>query len=138
MEKPKDLFVKDLMTRDPLTINPNLTLEQTQKIFKERAFRHLPVMEGDQLVGIISQTDFEKILEGAQLMKKNDEEISSLLIKTRVEKIMTRHPFTVPPETPVEEVMEIFYKDQFHAMPVMDHGKLIGIVSHHDVFYYIM
>lgn len=71
-------------------------------------------------------------------MGKNDEKINSLLNDTRVEKIMTRHPFTIPPDTPVEEVMEIFYKDQFHAIPVIDHGKLMGIVSHHDVFYYIM
>ena len=137
MEVTIDL-VKDLMTRDPLTIDPQSTLKQTQSIFDQHTFRHLPVMDGDQLVGIISQTDFEKILEGAQLMGKNDEKINSLLNDTRVEKIMTRHPFTIPPDTPVEEVMEIFYKVQFHAIPVIDHGKLMGIVSHHDVFYYIM
>lgn len=63
MEVTIDL-VKDLMTRDPLTIDPQSTLKQAQSIFDQHTFRHLPVMEGDQLVGIISQTDFEKILKG--------------------------------------------------------------------------
>jgi CBS domain-containing membrane protein len=64
-------------------------------------------------------------------------DIDKLYEKTCAERIMTRNPFTVPPDTQVVEVMEIFSKEMFHAVPVLDKGKLVGIVSHHDVMYYI-
>ena len=138
METGKALLVKDVMTKDPLTITPTQTLTEVKDIFKKHSFRHLPVIDGNQLVGILSETDFEKILEGARLTQRGKEEMDFLLRETPVQRIMTPHPFTVPPDTPVEEVMEVFYKDRFHAIPVMDHGQLVGIVSQHDVFYYIM
>ena len=138
METGKTLLVQDVMTKEPLTIPPTHTLDMVMEIFKKHSFRHLPVMEGGQLVGILSETDFEKILEGAKLTQRGKEEMDFLLRETPVQRVMTTHPFTVPPDTPVEEVMEVFYKDRFHAIPVIDHGKLVGIVSQHDVFYYIM
>lgn len=138
MDAEKTLLVKDVMTKKPLTITPTNSLQEVSEVFKKHSFRHLPVMDNKQLVGIMSETDFEKILEGARLNHRGPEEMDFLLRETPVQRVMTTHPFTVPPDTPVEEVMEIFYKDKFHAIPVMDHGKLVGIVSQHDVFYYIM
>lgn len=132
------MVVSEVMTKEIHTISPEASLEDVKNIFENNIFRHLPVMSEEKLVGIISQTDFDKIMEGAQLAKKDEREISELLKETSVEKVMTKHPFTVPPDTPVEEVMEIFYQNHFHAIPVLDYSKLVGIVSHHDVFYYIL
>jgi len=131
-------LVTDFMTKNPRTISADLNLKELKGEFQNISFRHLPVMEGNKLVGIISKTDFEKILEGARLGNNSQEDIEKILKSTKVEKVMTRNPFSVPPDTPLKEVAEVFHQNVFHAIPVMENGKLVGIISHHDIFYYVM
>lgn len=129
--------VSDLMTSDIETIAPTLTLKELGKLYSTRHFRHLPILDGGKLVGIISRTDYDKIMVGLQLAHRSEEEIDDILSNTLVAKLMTRDVKTVAPSMSVEEVMKIFRDVSFHALPVMQGEELVGIISHHDVFYYI-
>ena len=121
------------------TVSTNQTLSTVKEVFDHHIFRHLPVMEGSKLVGIISQTDFEKILLGTKLAYENSQiEQQGILSRITVEQAMTRNPFTVPSSTPLEEVFEIFTKDVFHAVLVVDEGRLVGIVTSVDVLHHLM
>jgi CBS domain-containing protein len=102
-----------------------------------RHFRHLPVLDNGQLVGIISRTDYDQVMVGLQLAHRSEEEIDEILETTFASKLMTVDVKTVTPDTTTEQVMKIFRDVSFHALPVMEDGKLVGIISHHDVFYYV-
>ncbi|MEQ9301085.1 MAG: CBS domain-containing protein [Cyclobacteriaceae bacterium] len=130
-------LVSHLMTSNIETIAPDLTLKALGQFLSTRHFRHLPVLEDGSLVGIISRTDYEQVMVGLQLAHRSDAEIDEILATTPVSKLMTKDVRTVTPHTTTEEVMKIFRDVSFHALPVMDDGKLVGIISHHDVFYYV-
>ncbi|MGI9545396.1 MAG: CBS domain-containing protein [Cyclobacteriaceae bacterium] len=134
-----NLMVSDVMTSQLKTVSINQTLSAVKEIFEHHIFRHLPVMDGAKLVGIISHTDFEKILLGTKLAYEDSQfNQQSILSRITAEQAMTRNPFTVPPDTPLEEVSEIFSKDVFHAIPIVDHGELVGIVTNHDLLKHLL
>ncbi len=130
-------LVSHLMTPNIETIAPDLTLKSLGELLSTRHFRHLPVVQNGQLVGIISRTDYDKVMVGLQLAHRSDTEISDILKSTPVSKVMTKDVQTVTPSTTTEEVMKVFREVSFHALPVMEDNKLVGIISHHDVFYYV-
>lgn len=126
------------MTKNLKTIPPTQKLDKVKKLFKANTFRHLPVVESKKLIGIISHTDFRKIMLGIDLAFENDtRKKDEILSKIEVREAMTPHPYTVEPTTTVRRVMDIFKQELFHAIPVVEDGKLVGIVSQHDVFYYL-
>jgi len=132
-------LVRDIMSTQLKTVSPNQTLLEVKEIFDHHLFRHLPVVENQKLAGIISKTDFEKILLGTKLAYNNSEvKQKNILSRITVEKAMTRNPFTVPADTPLEDVSEIFSKDTFHAIPVVDHEELVGIVTSMDLLNHFM
>ncbi len=130
-------LVSHLMTSNIETISPDLTLKELGQLLSTRHFRHLPVVQDGKLVGIISRTDYDKVLVGLQLAHRSDTEIDEILATTPVSRLMTRDVKTVTPSTTAQQVMKIFREVSFHALPVMEDDKLIGIISHHDVFYYV-
>jgi CBS domain-containing protein len=130
-------LVSHLMTSDIETIAPDLTLKALGQLLSTRHFRHLPVLDNGQLVGIISRTDYDQVMVGLQLAHRSEEEIDEILETTFASKLMTVDVKTVTPDTTTEQVMKIFRDVSFHALPVMEDGKLVGIISHHDVFYYV-
>ncbi|MEM8894299.1 MAG: CBS domain-containing protein [Bacteroidota bacterium] len=130
-------LVSHLMTTNIETIQPDLTLKSLGQLLSTRHFRHLPVLEDGELIGIISRTDYDKVMVGLQLAHRSETDIDDILKTTPVAKVMTKDVQTVTPSTTTEEVMKIFREVSFHALPVMDGGKLVGIISHHDVFYYV-
>ena len=131
-------LVSDLMTENITTVAPNVSLSSLGEMFRKIQFRHLPVLDDGELVGIVSRTDYDKIMLGFRLAKKDEGTIEDLSHQIPVSKVMTRDVATVTPYTTAEEVMKIFRQEKFHALPVLSEGgELVGIISHHDVFYYI-
>ena len=130
--------MKDVMSTNIKSVDPEMNMIEVQDLFKMYHFHHLPVLVEGSLVGIISHTDFLKIAEGIALVREYETfDEKKILSKVTVDRIMTRNPFTVPPDTAISEVAEVFSKEKFHAIPVMDKGELVGIISHHDINYYI-
>ncbi len=130
-------LVSHLMTSNIETIEPDLTLKELGQLLSTRHFRHLPVVQDGKLVGIISRTDYDKVLVGLQLAHRSDPETDEILATTPVSRLMTRDVKTVTPNTTAQQVMKIFREVSFHALPVIEDDKLVGIISHHDVFYYV-
>ncbi len=112
------------------TVKPNLTVYEAIRVMGERNIGSVLVMEGDQLVGILTERDYARkvVLKG---------KFSADMF---VYEIMTPHPglTTVEPATSIEECMEIITAKKVRHLPVMENGKLIGLISIGDVvFMYI-
>jgi len=120
------LTVKDVLDdkgRDLWTIAPEATVIDALKLMAEKSIGALVVMSGKKLVGIISERDYaRKVI----LLGKSS-------IDTRVKDIMTASVYYVHPETLTQECMALMTKNRIRHLPVIQEGKLIGLISIGDI-----
>lgn len=141
------LSVKDIMTRDLITVTPEMDIAQATKIILEKDINGVPVLDGDKLVGILCQSDLiaqQKkfpipslftLLDGIfplTSMKRLEKETKKIAATT-VAQAMSSDPFTVEPEMSIEDVATVMVNKNFHTLPVLDKGKLVGIVGKKDI-----
>ena len=123
--------VVDVMTTDPLTVTPTETIGQADELMNTKRIRQLPVVEGKELVGIVTDRDIRSFLSGSLL---EDPEAREKALNTMVSEIMTTEPLTVSPEDDLEEVVELLIEEKFGGIPVVDKSAgLVGIVTYVDV-----
>ena len=94
-------------------------------------------MKGKEVVGIISRTDINRLTFGA-LFHGQDGADEAILDMLTVSQVMTSKPKTVSSDTIIRDLAEIFVKEDFHALPVVDNGELKGIVTTTDVVKYFL
>lgn len=121
--------ISSIMVTDLVTINPDENLLAVKKIFDAHSFHHLPVVRFRKIVGIVSKTDFNHFTGGINHAGEN----THLLENTKVEDIMTKGLGKLEPDDRINVALEIFSKNWFHALPVVEHDELVGIVTTQDV-----
>lgn len=126
------MLVEDVMQRDVITVNPKTTLPEALRLAKGRGVRHLPVMDGPDLVGIVSDRDLKRAMASPATSLERHE-LHYLLEKVTMAEIMTRAVITVGPMLPVEEAARLMVKERISALPVTEQGKVVGIVTETDV-----
>lgn len=128
------LPVSGIMTRRIASVKPEDNLEHVRQIFERHGFHHIPVVEGSKLTGIVSYTDYLRIIHD-YFKDSADRSASEKLLQTlTVKDMMTENPVCLKPEDTVETALRVFRENQFHALPVTDeHGKLFGILTTYDV-----
>ena len=147
------LIVKDIMTRNIITVSPNTEIIDAAKLLLEERINGLPVVdEAGKLVGILCQSDLiaqqKKIpiptiftfLDGLiplTSMKHIEKEVQKIAACT-VAHAMTPNPVTVRSDTNIENVATLMVDKNFHTLPVVDDGKLVGIVGKEDVLKTLM
>lgn len=126
------MIVEDIMHRDVVTVGPDTMLPEAVDIAKARGIRHLPVVAGGELIGIVSDRDLKQALPSAATTLERHE-ATYLLSRLPVSKIMTRGVITIGPMFPVEEAARVMVSEKVSALPVTESGRLVGIVSETDV-----
>ncbi|MCS7059663.1 MAG: CBS domain-containing protein [Anaerolineae bacterium] len=130
---PKNL-VRDWMTPNPVTVGPKTTLPEAHKIMKERKFRRLPVVDdAGRLVGIVTLSDVREA-SPSPATTLSIFELNYLLAQLTVDKIMTHEVVTVAPDATIRDAANLMLKHEVGALPVMEHGKLVGIITESDIF----
>lgn len=121
------MIVDEIMTRKVITIKAGDTLYKAQELMVKNSIRHLPVVQGKELEGIITESD----IRGAFITKSiGNGKITVLDPKQMmVSDYMTRDPQTVGPETNVEDAALLIYRKKIGSIPVIDKNKLVGIIS---------
>lgn len=132
----KRIPVSQIMTPDVITVNLTTPLKEANETFFKEKVRHLPVVSGNKLVGILSQTDIMRISFGGNFDQSDaDEAIFDMLTINQVMKSSVK---TVSSDQSIREVAEIFTKAEYHALPVVDSEKLVGIVTTTDIIQYLI
>jgi CBS domain-containing protein len=142
------LKANDIMTRKVVTVSPETKIEEAGKLLLEYHYNGLPVVDQEGRVkGIISQEDLViqqrkfplpsvfTILDGVIPLhspRHLEKEIKKIAATT-VGEAMTPDPITIEPETTVEEIATLMVNKKIHTFPVVDHGKLVGIVGKEDI-----
>lgn len=120
------MLVKDVMRHPVFTVGPEVTLEDAYRFLLEKGIRHLPVVEGGRVVGIITDRDIR--LATSHLNPKGP-----CPGCTRVEEVMTRGVVTAHPLDPVEEAARVMRERKIGSLPVLEDGTLVGIVTGIDL-----
>ncbi|MCB0635345.1 MAG: CBS domain-containing protein [Lewinella sp.] len=129
--------ISTIMTRELTTVTEDATLAHVKKIFEKHHFHHLPVVkEGQRLVGIISKEDFSRTAYMVSL--NTGGKTFSKLEYTHIsaKSMMTTYPVFLEPEDTIDLAADIFLANKFHALPILDDGQLVGIVTTHDLIRY--
>jgi CBS domain-containing protein len=126
--------IREIMTTSLVTIKPDTPINVIQDIFRENDFHHLPVLEqGAKLVGIISKEDIFK-LSYVLSMQTTGRSYSVKEYQTLPARdIMTRFPLSLDPEDSIGLAADIFMANKFHALPIVEDGQLLGMVTTHDL-----
>jgi len=127
------MFVRNFMTKDPITVAKDATLPYTAELMKQHKLKRLPVMDQNELVGIITEKDVAKALPSpATTLSKY--EINYLTEKIRVADVMTKAVISVSPDTTVEEATMIMHEQDVGCLPVLEDGKLVGIITERNIY----
>lgn len=121
------------MTRKLIAVAPTDKLAEVKAIFDQHRIHHLPVVRYTTLVGIISKTDLHHFLRGL-LTSDNDHVIEqSRLSYYTAEDIMTTGVATLSSGDRINVALQVFLENLFHAIPVVDDGQLVGMLTTFDI-----
>jgi len=139
---------KDIMTKNIITVSPETEVTQAANLLLEKRINGVPVVNSiGELVGILCQSDliaqqksipipsFFTLLDGyisLTTSKRMDKEVEKIAA-TKVAEAMTADPVTVDPETEIEKIAALMVGKNYHTLPVIEAGKLVGILGKEDV-----
>lgn len=125
--------IKTIMSTNLITVNPSDKLTVVKELFEEHNIHHIPVVRFKEIVGIVSKTDFMHFLRG---FSRNEEDRFVNYARLRAytaEDIMTSGLAKLSSSERINVALEVFMTNRFHAIPVVDNGDLVGIVTTFDI-----
>lgn len=122
------MFVRLRMTANPFTVGPDNTIPQATAIMEQRRIRGLPVVRDGEVIGVLSRGDIDKA-SPSRATSLAAGEVNYLLSKLKVHQVMTRHPITIPSAALLEEAAVLMRDNKIEMLPVVDDGRLVGIIT---------
>ena len=134
----KGTQILEIMSTEVITLNQEDSLDTAEMIFKTNNIRHIPVVKEDAIIGMLSYTDLLRI-SFADAVYDDEETIDTIVYNMfTIEQVMAKKLVSVSSTTTIKKVAEILSKKEFHAIPVIDHEKLVGIVTTTDLINYLL
>ncbi|MHA7830486.1 MAG: CBS domain-containing protein [Flagellimonas sp.] len=130
--------VSKIMTKNLVTLSTKDDLVTAERLFKKHHIRHIPVVEGNEIKGILSHTDLMRI-SFADAIDEHEEVVDTIVYNMfTIPQVMVHDVVSVKSDATIKDVAEILSKREFHALPVVDEGKLVGIVTTTDLIRYFL
>jgi acetoin utilization protein AcuB len=134
VDREVTMLVRERMTQNPVTIPPDMSVTHALRLMRERKVHHLPVLDGHgKLIGIVSDKDLLHA-SPSPVTSLAIWEITDLLSRLKVEKVLTPKVITVPEDMPLEEAARIMADSGIGGLPVMRDNTLVGIITRVDLF----
>ena len=124
--------IKNYMNSDVITVETKMSIFEARSIMRKKRIKRLPVMNKGKLIGLVTKN---MILEASPSSGTSLDvwELNYLLTKMKVDDIMVKDPITIPPDYPLEDVILLGKKHGISGFPVVDNGKLVGIITEKDI-----
>jgi acetoin utilization protein AcuB len=113
--------VESWMRKEVVTIGRDAGIRDALTVMKKHNVRHLPVMEDENIIGIVTLGDLKQAI------------LASMIEQLKVEDVMVSDPLTITPDTSLEKAARIIYEKQIGCLPVVDDGTLVGILTVNDI-----
>ena len=126
------MLVRALMTGDPITVPPDTPVFEARQLMTDRRIRHLLVTRDGDLLGIVTDRDI-RLNMPSQATSLSVWELNYLLTKLTVGEVMTRSVIVIGPDRDARDAAEVMLEHKIGALPVVDQGKLVGILTETDV-----
>jgi acetoin utilization protein AcuB len=126
------MLVRKKMHKDLVTVTKDEKMTVAKKVMKEKNIRHLPVVDGKKLIGLVTNMDIRKA-EASPATSLEIRELHYLLDKLTVGEIMTRNVITISPDISIEEATTLLHDNKIGCLPVVEDGNLVGIITENDV-----
>ncbi len=131
-------LVSTIMSKDVITLQCTDDLEAAEHLFKMNKIRHIPVVCDDEIKGMVSYTDLLRI-SFADAIGDDEMSIDSVVYNMfTIEQVMVKNLVSMPSTSTIKEVAELLSKKEFHAIPVVDNNKLVGIVTTTDLIKFLL
>lgn len=129
--------VSKIMTTKVITIDINADLSDACRLFLDHKIRHLPVVKNDNIVGVLSYNDVLRLSFGESYDDKSDidETVYKLL---QVEQLMVAEPIKIHASCSIKNAAKILINNKFHALPVIEKHKVVGMISTTDLLKYLI
>jgi CBS domain-containing protein len=129
--------ISNIMTKEVITLSLTDTLYSAEKRMKTNHIRHIPVVEGKKLIGLLSLSDLQRI-SFIDAYSKEGTEDTPVYNMLSIKDMMIKKPLTASPETTILEVSKLLASKEFHSLPVVEKNKLVGIVTTTDLLNYLV
>ncbi len=126
------MLVRDFMTTEVTTLQETDSMLDARLVFLRSSFRHVPVLRGKKVVGIVTERDIKQFMPSL-LAGMGPEQYNAALETTPVSRAMTKEPMTVRPDQPVFDAAMLLYSKRFGCLPVVENGNLAGIITTTDM-----
>ncbi len=121
-------IVSEIMSRNVIALPPSTTLAEARTLMQRHHIRHLPVQLNDRLVGLVSQRDILAAQESSLELGTNGD----FLQQHQISEVMVQEVTTVSPRAGIREAALHLQKHKYGCLPVVDKGRLVGIVTDSD------
>ncbi|WP_178990222.1 CBS domain-containing protein [Winogradskyella schleiferi] len=130
--------ISTIMSTDIIALNRDDDLEKAELLFKRHKIRHIPVVKEEVVIGMLSYTDLLRI-SFADAVDETETEVDTLVYNMfTIDQVMVKNVVTVTSDTTIKDVAKILATQEFHALPVVDNGLLVGIVTTTDLINYLL
>jgi len=120
--------VRDYMTSNPQTLGVESTLLDAVLMMRRSELRHIPILEGDRLVGILTDRDVGRFAPSI-LVTLSPQDYNRVFEETSVAKVMTRKLVSTTPDAPLADAVELIYSQKLGCLPVLESDRLVGIIT---------
>lgn len=122
------------MTKHVVCVSPEQNLIDVKHIYEKKNFHHhIPVVENNKLVGMVSLIDFMYNISGAGI-----DDDTTIYKELSVKDIMSKNPFYLTTTSTIEEVAKVLIEGNYHAIPILENDKIVGIVSTADIIKFFL
>ncbi len=129
--------ISSIMTREVVTLNLEDSLYSAEKRMKKNHFRHMPVVNNEKLIGLISLSDLQRV-SFIDAYGKEGTEDTPIYNMLDINDLMIKKPLTASPQTTILEVSKLLASKEFHSLPVVEEDKLVGIITTTDLLHYFI
>jgi acetoin utilization protein AcuB len=127
-----EFLVRHVMSHPPITVEPSTLLLDAALTLRASAIRHLPVVADGILAGLLTDRDIQRCAP-SRLIPIDEEGYNAVFADTTVNRVMTRDPLTVSPDTPLVAAIGMMQQSRFGCLPVVENGTLVGILTRSDL-----
>jgi len=134
----KNESVTHVMTSNPICVPRNESISTARHLINEKGVHHLPVVDGDRLVGIVTSNDFLRVSFG-EFGNQDGRSLDAILDHTySIPDIMNDNPVSIDKSNTIREAARILAISDFHSLPVVDGSTLVGIVTSSDLIRHLL